>query len=387
MCRLAAITATNIPLSTKVALLDRLMLMGNADRQTDGWGVADESGNGAKSGGDYFRGVPTWMRRFRNEIFIGHVRSASFGTEMGTDAAHPYVFKDDTGAVDFIGAHNGQFLGTWKNQPTGLPNAVNTDSWRAFFQLHKKIAGRIIEPDIVTDWLSVYDDTSAFALLILQNNILSVVRNSQRTLHMARIGNGFVIHTAKEALESLAEYATSFRLVIDNIEAVPEQTLVQIGRGQPDLLCVEKLDLKLTPARAVSNYGNYRSDGGAVLVTTNNRGDDAELRALWDKFVAKCEPMRVPLCEYYAAFLLGKKSAADEYDLNWQELTPATLNELIQKATEAALNEEQKALIGVWNRLQAPVYEYDSAVYYFDKPFWLVPNSRATLEEIGRRGT
>lgn len=233
MCRLLAITASDISSNAKVDILDRSMLLLRTEFQKDGWGISDGI-NVWKSANQYSDGRLNefdWMNEIdTNRIIIGHLRSASFGTNKTQLENHPFVFDDKNDKNQkchkFIAMHNGKFDGVhipkWCGEPV-------SDSYQAFKKLTQSPA---IHSASISKWLSEFEVGSTFAFMILQNNCLYLARDEKCKLYYAPLGNGIITMTSAEILEQVRSYAAiRHKIRIGPIEYVPCGRLYRLEYG------------------------------------------------------------------------------------------------------------------------------------------------------------
>lgn len=227
MCRLLAITASDINPNAKVDILDRSMLLLRTEFQRDGWGVSDgiQIWKGATPYSDDFN----WMNEIdlTNRILIGHLRSASFGTNKTRLENHPFLFDDKhQKCPKFIAMHNGKFDGLTIPH---LHNEPVSDSYYAFKKLARFTA---IHSVSISNWLSDFEANSTFAFMILQNNRLFVARDETCKLFYATIGNGIMIMTSYTAFEHTKNYALiRHKIKIGPINIVPSGRLYMMDYG------------------------------------------------------------------------------------------------------------------------------------------------------------
>lgn len=252
MCRLFAITASDITPNSKVDIIDRSMLLLSTEFQKDGWGISDglQVWKTASPYSDDF----SWMNEIdlTSRIIIGHLRSASYGTNKTKLENHPFIF-DDTHqkCKPFIAMHNGKFDGLtiprFANEPV-------SDSYCAF----KKLASHpIIHSVSISNWLSEFEANSTFAFMILQNNRLFVARDDTCKLFYATIGNGLMIMTSFSAFEQTKAYAlVRHKIKIGPIHSIPSGRLYMIDYGRTNY-SMKFLTHKFKPVKPFSWTGGY----------------------------------------------------------------------------------------------------------------------------------
>lgn len=211
MCRLCAATMTRIngvddPLF-KPSLVHEMMLRSSSEDggQNDGWGATDGD-HIVRSGYPYIEDAPTWLKTINPSNFImTHIRKASAQTARTVQENHPYSF--DINGERLIAAHNGWIDGTvWTNYHQGMPN---TDSWRALHDLSEMMKQDSVEDlsgDLMAEWLSKYNSSSAYAFLFLWKQKLYAVRGDTRPLFVLESGDGYFINTSEKALTACGTY-------------------------------------------------------------------------------------------------------------------------------------------------------------------------------------
>lgn len=444
MCRITALTATDLPRQTAAALLHDTMLRSNADGQPDGHGLYWGKQRLYKDSVPYWKADPDWIEAFVSDpdepgIVLGHVRAASANTWRTNKEAHPYVFLNEDGSVQFVGAHNGFIQGTYKyhKYETSEPN---TDSYRAFHLLHTLLLGGAeMGKELIQEWMGHYEKTSAFAIVILHDGKLYAFRNEDRTLHFASVGNGVLINTSDEILRKVSRHAAQTH----GIE------LGQIFRINPNHLFVfepgkepqaEEISINFTVAvsTAVTTWsGGITTANQLVLptaVTTSlvksesvsnvnvgaSNGDDddslwerarryaahknkfrlhigARELALWSSIRAKLNPCRSDLAALYAVLFSYAQEIKDDLidadgrlviDPRWQNLTLEQLAEFNEYLDANPLTSNQKYVINQWNKKIEPEVEVDEQLYAFGTTlFFHLPSQVALqlIEELDRR--
>lgn len=239
MCRLAAITSTDIEPQTKKALMHFMMVASAGDdNQVYGAGVSDGDAI-FKSGQSYINADGlSWLGELDPRApWIGHVRKPSANTTgADSEAAHPYACDNSGNA--FVGIHNGWVAGTtgWRK------DAPDTDSWRAFKALERLAAGALLDQPLIQRWLQTFESGTSSSFLLVQDGQLIGVRGL-RTLYRFKLHNGWVINTSHAVIANVHAYAALFMLPIERIEELPEGTYIDTA-GK-----VTRLDLTLRAAR------------------------------------------------------------------------------------------------------------------------------------------
>lgn len=384
MCRLCAMTETGTGPVQRAMLMDRMLLLNNADSvaQRDGWGVSDGV-KVFKDKASYRNYDPTpWMDGLaNNKIWIGHLRNASLNTTLDQESAHPYQFPH------FTAAHNGVFQGSHKavGSLTDVENVVNTDSWRAFYKLNQLIGeGKTIE-ECVDSWSSLFEDTSAFVCLILQENILHIVRGPKnRELYYVQFGDGLIFNTDDVVLKNMGSYlewVTGEKL--GAVQEFPELHYAQLERGKTEFLLLRQL--AWSPEKAYSTtfystngsaWGNNRQPSAAQKQTkgkwmrlTDGEVDenaDAESFKLWIEIRQLLYPMREELATIYLASFVNRTNCTSYEDASREELQA-----LLTMIKNDPLTDKAKKVLHLWNY---KVHTDDElATFYvgfYDLPEW-----------------
>lgn len=206
MCRINAIIG-NIP--NKAQVMHIMMLYASTEKwQVDGWGVTDgvemdRSGLAFHENGGIMNDLDP------SRLWLGHIRAASIGTQIGMEAAHPYHFNL------FYGVHNGWMHEIIKPQIVG----PDTDSFRAFYILARICArDRITSDTLYTalheyafrEWMSLYGPDTTFAFGLHTRDSLIFIRNEKKELWMVDVGGGTLINTSKEALYKTLVYGERY---------------------------------------------------------------------------------------------------------------------------------------------------------------------------------
>lgn len=207
MCRIVAINRLSLEQIgvNPQFVFHALMLSGQAEGQYDGCGISD--GRLVwRSGARYTEtSLSGKIKELRSNIWLGHVRQASAGTERGSSAAHPYMIKDHVNYV--IGAHNGVFR-------LKKPRTKSTDSEEFFHMMFenrhaiessKELEKLLKQAECVAD---MTQSKYAVAYFVNRPDHLFVFRNSERELYMIEDGKGkwFALHTSEFALSNLCEF-------------------------------------------------------------------------------------------------------------------------------------------------------------------------------------
>lgn len=443
MCRISALTATDIPRNKAALLFNDLMLRSNADAQPDGWGIYASDGSVYYKGGTpYFVNTSAWFRGYmaqeRGElssgIVIGHVRSASPNTARTIREAHPFCFLNDDQSTRFVGVHNGLITGTHEHY-TYQTNDPAVDSFRAFATLYDMLGqDDLITPNFIDDWMSKFTDDSAFAIGIIRNNVLYLFRNEKRLLHAACIGNGYIINTSFEVLKGSAQFASEVLGVsISDPFVLEDHMLFEFTPGEKTVM-QSRLGLALTPSRygfrqsalpASSTATPQTNPPTSVTVVTvpategrNDEADDAgddevdslwwdrvdaesvamrAKRRIWNQIRELMNPARRGIVSLYVTSFVRRERIDDDFigidgesklDPNWQSLT---FEELIAARDHIMLHPltgEQRHCINQWNRRVSRDTEVDEQVFAFGTVlFWHLPHELVTsyLHELSTK--
>lgn len=409
MCRISALTATDLPRREGAMLFHDLMLRANADAQPDGWGIfASEDGYLVKSGNPYFACRSTWLQHYveaeRAEtagILLGHVRAASPHTARTIKESHPFLFLNDDKTIRFVGAHNGAITGTHHHY-TWRAGDPNVDSFRAFTVLDQLLAaGNDLTAGLVDEWMSRFNEDSAFAIGIVHNGRLYLFRNSRRVLHAAAVGNGYLINTSHEILAATADYAEhSLRLAVGKPFVIPDHTLYMFQPGEKEVWSSD-LALRLLPVRSVYpastpatapaiqprlpvfvDDDEEEDDHRPVSVTTV--GHDRARERLWVEIRNMLNPLRAGLVTLYAACHARAQSIDDDlFDVEGKPtvipdryaLTIEELAAFRDHVRATPLTSEQRNQINAWNRQVTREHEVDEQVFAFGAVmFWHLPS-------------
>lgn len=233
MCRMAA--AVGIEPDLARFLVDRSLLaaLHEDNGQVDGYGIGVGTDSDvyllAKGAGAYTT-APYWleMPELTNaQVVVGHLRAASKNTEIGEKEAHPYLMRTDLGAILF--QHNGNVAASVGIGSAIDPKAPRTDSYMAGVELVDYInQTRQLSVPSLASWASMtFTSEDKFVFFIVHRSTLYVVRGTPaRTMYIARVGDGYVLHTSKDALQHAARFA---KLAV-SLEEIPPYTVVSISQ-------------------------------------------------------------------------------------------------------------------------------------------------------------
>lgn len=235
MCRLLALTATDIDAPMRKLFFSQLMLISNADGQRDGAGVTD--GHSLyKSHYPYLVIGSEWIDKLNaeNTIWMGHVRSASGGTDITPYAAHPFRFVlNDNSAI--YAAHNG-FI---RDMPKSEGTEPRSDSYQAFKYLSALLNEQqyALTWDNINAWLALFGTNSEWAHMLHYQNKLFVLRGN-RTMFYMRFGNGFVFNTSNTVLLHFKEWIHTYwrkYYTVGRIEELSAFQGVVVAPGSHDM--------------------------------------------------------------------------------------------------------------------------------------------------------
>lgn len=269
MCRLVATTFTDVSNEDTAKIIHLALIASQAEDSANksGWGVATQNGAFVKDSGSYIASGLEWIDLLLGEKqmispALAHLRNSSAGTSVTAKEAQPFVYDH------FIGMHNGKFDGSyngWRSWKTGDPNS---DTWRAFSRLNEMLQDHSGKMDagLMTRWLNVYDDTSAYALVFIIDGKIMVIRNASRDLYRIRVGNGFLITTSLNASKFVQRCAALFDMRVsfgDEAYLFLPDKLYQITPGKQEITSEElKLNMR-KGTRVWTNTGsNFRSSYG-----------------------------------------------------------------------------------------------------------------------------
>jgi hypothetical protein len=405
VCRLFAVTASTSQQQRQI-IAHSALLQGNADHpaQRDGWGITDGEGvfKGQASYRDY--SPKYWMGGLDPDaVWMSHVRNASYGTELSQAAAHPYIFEH------FVGAHNGNFRNSHAGfSASGIAagEVINTDTWRVFYTLNKKLKDGLILENIIDEHLSQYDDDSAFVLMLLQNKKLHVCRGPKtREMFVGKYGDGLIFHTDIVVLKTLSDLGEVFGLpVIEDIQELPELTYLQTEYKSNEF-DIRTLDYKPVATQTTQTYytttryhQGQRSDSAATqkngkwmrvvsesvpISPTSIEGRKLEL---YLKIRQELRPMRDGLTFSYIKTLIenGMETILSHFCEDYGDLAIYELEYALEEVRKHPLTEEEKSHISKWNKAVSEVAEGVLFVASFGSgtPFWKLSNADAILEEI-----
>lgn len=219
MCRLFAITATNMDPQRKIQALDRLMLLHTAAGNDDGWGICDTKFV-HKNTGMYLD--PAWMEKTidASGIMFGHTRYASSNTGLNMKESHPFALDNLTGM------HNGLM----QNTGVSVGEMPDSDSFRALKRLSDAMGDHPITKELIERWLQTFWDNSSFAFMIYADKKLHVFRNEKRMLFIAQIGDGYIIATTEIGIQAVRGL---FPDVTGDTIQLPTRTLFTFEAGKP----------------------------------------------------------------------------------------------------------------------------------------------------------
>jgi len=275
MCRLVALTATNVSNSEVAKILQLAMIASQASdsQNKDGWGVSSSWGNYMKNSGSFLASGQEWIdhvvnSRTRYTPALAHLRNSSAGTSVTVKEAQPFVFESNDG-ISFVGMHNGRMDGSYSGWRSWQTGDANSDSWRVFSRLNQMMLDknqRTVNADLITEWLNAYDDSSAYVFVIASGSDIYIVRNNLRDLHCMRCGNGFLITTSADAARFVRNSASlhSISTVFPDKDpsAFIQDRLYHIRAGSHEI-GFEELELQMKKgSRVWNNNSNFRNSYG-----------------------------------------------------------------------------------------------------------------------------
>lgn len=395
MCRMCALTNTDSDGMLRPLILDRMMLLGNADQtpQKDGWGVTDGQ-HLFKASGPYRQYAhANWMDALETQkIWLGHVRQASSNTSSTDAEAHPYQFKH------FTAMHNGGFGGTWKPCNNSVPQgSPNTDSWRAFFVLNTMLEDGKVLPEIIDQWLSLYEDDSQFVLFIMHNHQLHIVRGPKtRYMSFGEHGNGLIFHTDDAVLKSMNDWLGFYTgESITNITEFPELHYARLNPGSTTFEEMRKLDWKPQASRQTTYISNSYSSTAATKQTngkwiratsTVKAPEEVSIKLQqWGKVWQSMYPLREYLAIEYTSWIIRKTVMNFKTPETYQDFYVFDLETAAEYLKENLMTEKQRKIINIWNQYVSEKDEetlYPFIVPEDGTPFWLLENGLEIVSEL-----
>ena len=184
--------------------------------------------------------VDQFITQFGVSAIIGHCRAATVGN-VTAENAHPY----DVG--DIIGAHNGTIRGL---EPAADSGGITTDS----YALYQIIAREGLEAGLKRA------QSGAFALTYFnkQDDTVNLIRNKERELWLAQIGNAFYWASEEDFIRFIAG---RMKKEITSIKLLPEYVLYTIKCGTMNLT---KRTITLPEPEAVVRTFPPRNFGGRI---------------------------------------------------------------------------------------------------------------------------
>jgi hypothetical protein len=231
MCRLVGIT---IP--SKRMLAHQLMLYGAAEpNQKDGWGITD--GSIAARSADGFNETGSIRAELdESKFWLGHVRNASYGTDVHSSVSHPYKFKT------FLAAHNGAFEEVYVPPELNQKQYPNSDSFRAFYFLKQllrkngvvKAEHLLSRKYLLAEWLGWYGSETTFAVGLLFEDGLLFLKDQVKPLWVMETENGSIIHTSKSALQNAVDFENNFgaQYLEGEVRELPEKSITWFSYNQ-----------------------------------------------------------------------------------------------------------------------------------------------------------
>lgn len=243
MCRLSAFTTTNIDPVMKRLFWNQLMLVSNADGQSDGAGMTDGK-TAMKSGWTYFDYGQEWVQHLTpGAAWLGHVRSASRSTESGSRAAHPYRFG--VGNASLYAAHNG-FITDTKDIPLQAFEP-RVDSYRAFTLLAAAMKpGDAITPELVNAWTAKFGEGSEWTMMLHYQDAVHVLVGN-RPMHYMSFDNGFMFNTSAVVLTTFKTWILTYwqdRFKVGKITPMKQHTMARL---HPGVSTFEVFDINPSP--------------------------------------------------------------------------------------------------------------------------------------------
>jgi len=427
MCRLTAITATDLPLGSKRQIFTQMMLRANAEGQHDGWGVTDGTVI-YKDAKDFYLSSLKWYNKLsERDIFVGHVRAASTGTARTAAESHPFSFINDDKTNRLVGAHNGFIDDSYKGYEYKASNPVS-DSFRAFWRLcsvmakgHSTVEDMLLNKSVLEEWMSVYGKTSAYAFMLFDRDVsrLHIFRNDQRALYMCQAGNGVIINTSPDVVNGVAEYAyqafgiqTSHTILLD-----PNMYYVfEVGKDLPTVaesMVLPKYESKTTYTAATSTtrYGYSTaiyeedkwypekkvSESGKKNETSSEeqhnpleekkeaafdpKEDNRKKRAILDQLIKEMHPLRLPMVLLFLA-LYENTRVNGELSINIDDMDLELMSYALQSIKTEPLRADQANKITRWNESVNPVAEVEYHLRYVEENTMFFDLSDDVLDSV-----
>lgn len=231
MCRMSAITATDVSVGMRQLFFNQLMLLAQTDdNQKYGAGVSDGVCSRKSSAPYSVRGME-WINQLDHKsIWMGHVRKASQNTGLTHYESHPFYFP--LGADRWLYAmHNGGIYGFDARRIL----EPDVDSYRAFKELVPLMQDNDYKLDVgvINAWTATFGDYSEWTFMFMQSHDKLTIVRGHRPMHYVTFGNGLIFNTSKDVLLSLKDWVTTFWrdeiYRMGKIESMAEFTMAEIS--------------------------------------------------------------------------------------------------------------------------------------------------------------
>lgn len=408
---------------------------------TDGAGIAydfnAESAAIFKSGARYTLNGYSWMQEYNGGPLIGHVRNASYGTEISQQSAHPFYFRDsDRDGVIFnlVGVHNGAFP---QAHTLRFTKSVNSDSWKAFAHLSvmiKDFGVRLLKADLFEEWLSDVGVNASFAVVISVNDTFYILRNDKRMLYAAPYEDGLLVNTDRAVLQMGLEYSHARYLTkntSDQIVLMPSSVLYTVKEAAGSIvdaehvICPAPVVTTTTHTSYYNEWSSISSTGTPEVRTTNSTFPDkkAETRVekkeekqptvdltvrttltstdiqaaynVWATIRTSLAPLSDVLCGVWLAIYLNVRNEEGHPHISWAKCTAddllgfkamlhmrrATIDVDLDANPIALLGAYDTPLVETWN---GAVHDNELEIYVskFGVSTWFLDMNRLVVKQV-----
>jgi predicted glutamine amidotransferase len=262
MCRLFALTTTNLDPTMRRLFWHQLALASNADGQPHGTGMSDGTLI-AKSHLPFVNYGTNWASILKPDaIWLGHVRAASQHTGRTMHEAHPFVFKLDNGSY-LHAAHNGGITGMSEPEK----DEPKVDSYQAFkllVALLNKNKAELTQA-VIDTWTSDFGIGSQWTFMLHYQGRLTVLRGV-RTMYYMQLGNGLMFNTSHEVLLHVKEWINTYwynKYVLGRIEEIKEY---QMGTFDKASVAVKLVSLAKPAVTSIIDDTYYQWDGASERI-------------------------------------------------------------------------------------------------------------------------
>lgn len=244
MCRMTALTTVSIPTIMRRLVFNQAMIVSMSDGdQKDGAGMTDGY-TMKKSVYPYLQQGSQWVAGLNpRSVWMGHVRSASRGTAVTHDTAHPFVLNlwDDHW---LYAQHNGGIVGTGVTQQ-GEPDVDSYRSFKSLAQLMMEQKKSVPEPDIINTWVRGFGSGSNWAFMFMTDGGSVHLCRGSRTLCYMQLDDGLLINTSFDVLLFLKNWLRTYWpdvYTLGKITPLPEFSYAHVVPGvtEPEIIPLEK---------------------------------------------------------------------------------------------------------------------------------------------------